>query len=80
MKWWNYTEDHRESNIKNFQICFYDSEHNYDCFDESFIEPHNFNYKDLCFIRDGLDTDTSKLFMDMKDGKKYQILIKEVND
>lgn len=80
MDWWIYSEDHKETNIDKFHIAFYDPRYNYECFDEDFIEPDDFNYQHLAYIKDGLDTDCSKLFVHLKNGKTYQLFAKEVRN
>lgn len=55
------------------------------CFDERFIDPKKFNYIDLSYLeteeeRKERDIDHSRMFVIMKNGEQYELMLRKVGD
>ena len=68
--------------IDTIQIAFYDMTRDGGCFDESFINPNDFNVHYLTYIdteENKDDNDRTRIFINMINGKTYELIAKEVD-
>lgn len=82
--WFRFEKDNPKGvcRVKHFQICWYDMQHNGDCFDEDFVSPDAINrvipYVET--IEDENNRDRSRVFVHMDNGDVYELLMHKLSD